>query len=433
MIMAATMMLSMCGCGGKETNNKTKAPETPEVRECRAINLLDEVEAVAVEKRELDERFISAETEFSINILKNSVRNDLTNGKNVMISPESIMTCLGMTANGAGGENLTQMENVICPGITIDEFNQYRLAYVEGRETNDKVKFNSANSIWVRNDENRIKLNDGYLGKTKAYYNAGIFKEDFNEQTVDDINNWIYNETNEMIDNVIKEITEDAVMYLVNAIAFEGEWLDEYKDTQIDENGSFTNSMGEQQNVCMLHSEEGNYMHDENTDAFLKYYKGGEYAFMAMLPKEGIKLEDYIDSLSGEKFRNLYNDRVNNSNTKVFATIPEFTYDYNLELSDSLKALGMTDAFSNGADFSPMVDIESGSFYIGSVIHQTHIELDRKGTKAAAVTVVEMKEGCAAVDENSYVNIVLDRPFAYAIVDTSTGLPVFMGAVNTIK
>ena len=119
----------------------------------------------------------------------------------------------------------------------------------------------------------------------------------------------------------------------------------------------------------------------------------------------------------------------------VYAEIPEFKYDYKTKLSDQLKDMGMEIAFSDNADFSGMLASGLPELKIAEVIHKTHIEVDRKGTKAAAVTVVEM-EKCAGIREENprkTVKVILDRPFMYAIVNTETGLPVFLGTVNSVK
>lgn len=457
-VIMTAMLVSLCACQSTDKGEVTTAGEeistgtveeistgteepgkteedikTVNKKEYLAQNLLDDVKQGEVVKREVDDAFVASATEFYLNIFKTSVKSDVAAGKNVMISPESVITCLALAANGADGETLKEMETVICPGLSMQDLNEYLFSYNDGREDNEDVIFNNANSIWIRNDEDRIKINDGYLGKIKTYYDAAVFKADFSKQTADDINAWVNRETNEMIDGIIAgKIPDEIVMYLINAIAFEGKWTTEYKDFQILEKQVFTDSEGNTQNVTMLDSMEGFYMRDENSSAFLKYYKGNEYAFMGILPDKGVDVADYIGSLDAEKFMNLYEDRTNHNNTDVHAVIPEFKYDYASELSASLMSLGMQKAFTENADFSGMAGTKTGMLFISRVLHKTHIELDRNGTKAAAVTVIETTD-TADVMPQEIVEIKLDRPFVYAIVDTNTGLPVFIGAVNSIE
>ena len=116
--------------------------------------------------------------------------------------------------------------------------------------------------------------------------------------------------------------------------------------------------------------------------------------------------------------------------------IPEFSNDFDIELSDTYKALGMNLPFSErDADFSEMMEAVGGgpsSIWIGRIIHKTHIDVDRKGTRAAAATVVEMKfRNAIEIDETK--RICLDRPFVYAIVENETGMPVFIGCQNSME
>lgn len=451
-VLAMACMLSMCGCGAKKDRGNTEFSEATvtetaegttednnivdvEKKNYMAKNLLDEVQAGTVKTVELDERFVTSATDFSINIFKEAGLQDLKAGKNVMVSPESIMTCLGMTANGAKDDTLSGMENTVCPGLNINNFNEYLFTNLENRRNTEGVVFNEANSIWIRKDEEAIKVNEDYLKTVKTYYDAGVFYEDFNNETVDSINYWIKDNTNNMIDKVLEgKIDDSVVMYLINAIAFEAEWDEQYEDFQIDEDGSFTNSKGEKEKATMLNSTEGNYMENDEAEAFLKYYKDYNFAFMGILPKDNISADEFVNGLTGEKFRNLYADRYNHRNVDVYASIPEFTFDYDTSLKESLSTLGMSKAFEENADFSNMANTNTGLLYIGDVIHKTHIELDRNGTKAAAVTVVIMDcEATAMPEERTIKEIKLDRPFVYAIVDVNTGIPVFIGAVNTLE
>ena len=116
---------------------------------------------------------------------------------------------------------------------------------------------------------------------------------------------------------------------------------------------------------------------------------------------------------------------------RVITKIPEFSYDYDLELTAPLKAMGIQKAFATDADFGNMATTKDGILYIDGVTHKTHIELDRNGTKAAAVTKIALAG--SAMPTEPPKEVYLDRPFLYAIVEVGTGLPIFMGVVNSIK
>lgn len=404
--------------------------EAPSKREVPAANI--SVEPLSVKELEKSEEkpsddFLDSYRSYAAELFKASCTDDIKAGKNVMVSPESVMMALGMTANGAKDDTLEQMEKAL-GGQGIDVINnamQYRMSkFTDSRF----VKFNVANSVWVRDDSDVIQMKQEFCDKVKTTYGADSFLAPFDASTKDDINNWVKTNTYDMIPSIIDDIPDDAVAYLINAIAFEGEWAEQYKDFQIREDDTFTNSKGEEESATMLYSGESNYLEDNNTTGFIKSYKGGEYAFMAMLPSEGTDIADYVASMDGKKLKKLWNSR----GGKVTACIPEFKYDYGNELSDELADMGMIVPFTGDADFTEMADTHD-PLYISRVIHKTHIELDRNGTKAAAATAVEMKCESAMIDDEKPKEVYLNRPFVYAIIDTESGTPIFIGAVTTVE
>ena len=165
---------------------------------------------------------------------------------------------------------------------------------------------------------------------------------------------------------------------------------------------------------------------DGRATGFAKPYAGGKYSFAALLPNEGVAIADYVASLSGET---LIKTITGAEKTAVSVSLPKFSYDYTVKMNDALKALGMPDAFfRRPGRFQRLGRSSRGNIYIGEVLHKTFIAVDELGTKAEAVTKVEMKD-------EAYVEtkIVLDRPFVYAIIDNATALPLFIGTVNSIN
>ena len=217
-------------------------------------------------------------------------------------------------------------------------------------------------------------------------------------------------------------------MCLVNALAFEAEWQETYYEHQV-RDGEFTCEDGTAQNVKLMYSEENAYLEDDNAVGFVKYYADRKYAFAALLPEEGTSLSEYVDSLDGEKLHTIL---TNVSDRPVRAAIPKFESEYSVEMSEALMAMGMTDAFdAERADFSAMGYSENGNLYISHVLHKTFIAVDELGTKAGAATLVMMAEGCAMIEQEP-VQIYLNRPFVYMIVDCENNIPVFIGGVREI-
>jgi serine protease inhibitor len=360
-------------------------------------------------------------TGFSVKLFQNSVPA----AKNTLVSPLSVLCALAMTANGAGGGTLTQMEEAF--GLSVKELNEYLYAYMESLPAGDKYKASLVNSIWFRDNE-RLKVEPSFLQTNADYYGASIYKTAFDDATLNDINAWVNDNTDGMIENILNEIPDEAVMYLINALAFDAEWEDIYREDQV-RDGTFTTESGEARDVEMMYNTEGRYLDDGSATGFLKYYADRKYAFAALLPNEGVSVADYIASLTGEGLMSTLN---NAQDVEVKTAIPKFESEYTVEMSGILKSMGMTDAFDIGlADFTGLGKSEEGNIFISRVIHKTYIAVDEKGTKAGAATVVEMLGGGAAPSDK-IKTVYLDRPFVYMLIDCETNLPIFIGMVIDI-
>lgn len=362
----------------------------------------------------------TAVADFAVSLYKNSDPS----GKNTLISPLSVLYALGMTANGAKGETLSQMEEAF--GLDLSELNVYLHAYLENLPSEEKYKLSTANSIWVK-DDNSLTVEPAFLQTNADYYGADIYKAAFDAGTLKDINNWVNKNTDGMIENILDEIPANAVMYLINALAFDAEWETIYNETQV-QDGTFTTQSGETRDVDMMYSEETKYLNDGSATGFIKYYADKKYAFVALLPNQGVSIQDYVSSLTGE---GLMDTLKNAEDIEVKAAIPKFESEYSVEMSDIFKAMGITDAFDgNRADFTGLGQSDNGNISISRVIHKTKIAVDEKGTKAGAATAVEMRATGALADESK--TVYLDRPFVYMLVDCESNLPIFIGTTMDI-
>ena len=361
-------------------------------------------------------------TDFAIRLFKASNEN----GKNTLISPLSVLCALAMTANGAEEETLAQMEEVL--GMTTDELNLYLYSYMKNLPQGDKYKLSLANSIWFTEDE-RFTVNQDFLQTNADYYSADIYKAPFDKQTLKDINNWVKQNTDGMIPEILDQIPPEAIMYLVNALAFEAEWSEIYEKHQI-KDGEFTKEDGTKQDVKFMYGSEGTYFEDEKATGFMKRYKGGKYAFVAMLPNEGVSVSEYIASLDGESLNALL---ANPQYATVRTSIPKFETEYKVEMSDILQSMGMTEAFDMyNADFEGLGTSTDGNIYISRVLHKTFISVGAKGTKAGAATIVEMNDSAAA-EPTEPKEVYLDRPFVYMLVDCENNIPFFIGTMMDVN
>jgi serpin B len=401
-------MVAATGCGANGPNGA----------KMKATLLSKEVGDDEVAKLTLTDRYVSAVADFSFNLFKAS----RTTGANTLISPLSVQLALAMTANGADGQTLSQMEQVLGNGLSQTELNQYWAGYRERLPNDLKTKLRVANSIWFRDEANRLTVEPDFLKTNADYYLADVFKAAFDQQTLTDINTWVKNKTNGMIDSILEEISNDTEMYLINAVTFEGKWEKPYKKSDVSE-GTFTTVDGGKQSAKFMYSNEKTYLDDGRATGFIKPYHSNGYSFVALLPNVDVPIDDYIESLDAEQF---FKTLQQAEATNVNAVMPKFSYDYEVELNEPLKALGMPDAFSGTqANFTKLGKSTLGNLYIGDALHKTFIAVDELGTKAGAATKVEIVPESAMQARL----VKLDRPFVYAIIDNETKLPVFLGTV----
>ena len=400
---------SLTACGTQQTNTQT-------------ANVAAEIQPQTVSGAEPTADFLAAQTKFALDLLKYSVNENA--GENVLVSPYSVMQALAMTANGANGDTLTEMENVLGGGMPINELNEYLFLWRNGQPATDDCKLKTANSVWFRDDAGRMTVMPDFLQTNADYYGADIFRKPFDNGTLNEINGWVNEKTDAMIPQLIDSIPDSAVMYLMNAVAFEAKWATPYEDEP--QNRDFYGN-GSTVPCQMMYSDEGTYLEDENACGFYKPYQGGRYAFVTLLPDEGTDVSSYVAGLTPERLASVIAGR---RNEDVNAGLPKFSYDYDISLVPALKEMGMPAACEAGADFSKMIDPNTDLVNIDAVIHKTHIDVDTEGTKAAAATAVVMCDGAMMMEqEPKYV--ICDRPFVYMILDTEYNLPVFIGVLNT--
>ncbi|WP_051411619.1 serpin family protein [Ruminococcus flavefaciens] len=401
-----------------------------------SVRLTDQVDIKASEGKVTDETFAKAEMKFGVDILKKAFDPTKEGEENLLISPLSISSALAMTANGADKKTLEQMEAVLGNGMTLDELNEYMAYYVANLPDEQKQKLLVANSIWFRDDPT-FKVLDEFLEKNKKYYNSEVYKSKFDDTTVNDVNSWVSENTKGMIPTLLKKgdlnptDKETAMMMLINTLYFEAEWQNPFGESY---DGKFTDLGGVEHDIIKMSSEESEYFDLGDADAFKKPYKGGQYSFVGILPREK-NIVDYVNDLDAEKLMEDLKECEDPSSVELHVTMPKFKYNYSKKLKDILIDIGMRDAFDDKlADFSKINDLTvegADPLYIGDVLHKTKIEVTEKGTKAAAVTAVLMMKA-TAFEPKRIIHIDLNRPFVYMIVDKNN-VPVFIGAATQLE
>lgn len=351
------------------------------------------------------------------------IRTAAVRGENTQLSPLSVLTALAMTANGADKDTLSQMEQVL--GMEVPELNCALHSYWNSLPQSEGGVLLPGNSIWFTSDP-RFTVQQSFLKTSASYFNAQIFQVPFDEaQTCEAINALVSQQTNGMIPTILDDIPPDAIMYLINALAFEGDWPEPYQSDQV-QPGAFTAADGTTETVDYLHTTDHLYLEHPLATGFLKPYKGGQYAFAALLPQAGHSIEELLTALDGKQLHTLLSSP---KDCPVNTVIPKFQVEYGAELSKFLCAMGMPDAFGHQADFSRLGQSTAGDIYISRVLHNTFLSLGEQGTRAGAVTVVEMKDE-SAPSQDEQKSVTLDRSFVYLLLDMDSRIPFFMGVFS---
>lgn len=354
------------------------------------------------------------------------VYRGLYEDKQMLVSPLSLSLALSMTACGADGNTATQMSHVLgFDECSTDDVASYYHTMVTSLATIDKkTTFESANSIWIANG---FPVREDFKSTAREYFAAEERLVSFKDPaTVDAVNKWCSEKTHEKIPKMVDKFSPDCVMALINALYFNGRWgIDFNEKTQKEK---FTTIDGNDVKVDMMSAEHLlNYSSVDGWAMVEVPYGNGAFQMEVILPPEGMafgKAAGALDMALWNKLRSGVRAH------PVDLKIPEFKFEYEAkELSDALRALGMVDAFSSCADFSKMADIANGdALYIGEVRQKAFIDVNTKGTEAAAVTIVEMSFATAIPSAPpSKVEFIADRPFFFIIREVSTDSILFIG------
>ena len=406
----AACILRFSGCGKTVGKAHNKGVKSGAVRD-----LTEGISKNESASKAPDDEFKAAASSFAAELFK----DNYSKAKTTLVSPLSVLTALALVQNGAQGDTLAQLEQAL-GGLDRDTLNAYMRAYCDFMTESEELKI--ANSVWT---DSSAEAKRAFLQKAVDSYSAQLFSAPLSDpKTVESINSWVKKNTDGMIPKIIEKADRYAVMMLVNAIAFDAKWETPYKRSDI-EKLEFTSYSGSKKKTDFMCSTENVYLKDGGTVGFMKPYKNGRFAFAALLPDENTGIDDYVASLSGDKLMKIFSSakRGNEVNVKM----PKFRAEYSTQLIDTLKKMGVKDAFdSKTADFSSL--IENRDAYIATVVHKTFIEVDENGTRAAASTLV----GADTMSLMEPYSVFLNRPFVYMIVDTETNLPLFIGVQTEI-
>ena len=372
----------------------------------------------------LDLRLTRANTEFAFNLFH--ALQEEAPGENIFISPASVSLALAMTYNGAAGETAAAMGEVLrFQEMSLEELNA---AFADLRtileNPDPKVELALANSLWARQG---VEFYEDFLQRNRRYYGAEVRALDFDHpDAVSEINRWVEQQTKEKIKDLIRPpIHPLTVLFLINAIYFKAAWSEPFDAGLTQELPFHLPGGSTKQHPIMFREAKLPYLEGDGFQAVaLPYGKNGRISMYIFLPDPELTLQDFYHGMTTETWQSW---RESFRETEGLLGLPHFKFTYEKSLNDVLKAMGMEIAFNEtAADFSRMRPTPPRLF-IAEVKHKTFIEVDEKGTEAAAATSVEIRAESAPLDR---FFMIADRPFFFSIADNKTGLLLFMGALN---
>ena len=348
--------------------------------------------------------------------------------KNMMISPLSIAISMAMTANGASDDALAEMKEVLGFGeMELPDVNEQFAQLIASLVEADKdMMLEIADSVWM-DDAFAPGVKEDFISVLEDFYSAALFTEDFEDaETVGKINSWVSEQTHEKIDKMLKEIPQETVMYLINALYFKAGWTTSF-DKEATHEGDFQLSDGSSKKVnYMRFAEEMTtadirwaFVEDDNRDIHTVVripYGRGIFAFYGIMPHEGINIDDFISELADidsyfEKMRK-YLDLV--------LRLPKFKFAYEKSLKDTFIALETGQIFNGGLE--NISDVEG--LRVSDIRHKTFIEVNEEGTEAAGALDIDLEASGDPIDG------AFDTPFVFVIRDDRTGSILFIGKVE---
>lgn len=335
-------------------------------------------------------------------------------GGNVCFSPLSVLLLLGMSAQATAGSTRDEILKAVDPKAGFEELLSELKTMQESMTYQDVLTM--ANAVIARSD-----FSEGVKEEYKKALGE-VFKGQYfsTENIIADVDDWVKKQTRGMIEKIADDSMTEPVTCLLNAVAFSDGWQKEYMEDDIGESG-FTNADSTVSAVNMMSSNEELYVETDRFVGTVKPYKNSDFAFMPLLPKD--ETDNLNDALADLDVTEIYRSAEDVSG--VVLMLPEFKFDFEKDLTEFCKSMGIRKGFTPEADFSAM---SARDLMIGAILHKAHVEVDRKGTRAAAVTAEMVFTGCCP----TFRTVILDRPFVFAIMHLPTGLPVFVGAVNKL-
>ena len=412
-------LITSCSVQSIEPDNtlepENKPTEHAQIERARSIPLQTKSRAI-----------LAQNNAFAFDVFK-AVSQGQKQPDNLFLSPFSLSAALGMLYNGADGNTKAEIAKVLgFSEYTPEEVNEYYKEVTKALlEIDPNTSLSLANAIWANKG---VNLKKSFIELNQNYYDAEVSTLDFSlPATLKTINDWASEKTKGTIPKLLDKIDPSTIVMLANAIYFKSFWTHDF-DKSKTLNKPFHNIDGTTSTVPLMHQKEMRMAYAQMDDCSLVElpYANTAYAMSLILPAEGQDLDALIASLDVESWQAMRSHR---GAVDVTLSMPRFRVENSLEnLAGVLSDLGMPEAFSSYANFSAMLDTKVS---VTSVIQKSYISVDEDGTEAAAVTLIAMATSVLQPNP-AKATMVLDRPFAFAITEQSTGAILFMGKITKL-
>jgi len=377
------------------------------------------------ELNESEKGIASSDAMFSYTVFRETVSYD-ESAENVFISPLSISMALAMVLNGAEGETHNQIKETLgLAGLSDNEINENFLSLMNYLMTLDSsVSVNIANSVWY--DEN-LEVKQTFLDKLQESFNTRGESLNFNDPaSVNIINSWVSENTNGRIESIIDEISDEMVMFLINALYFKADWQRQF-DPEDTREADFYLEDGSKTSVDMM-NQSGDFAtyFSEEVQMIELPYGDSLYVMSVLMPTNLDKpIDEFVEESVSPENVSMWREGLRSTGRDVMVSLPKFELEYELSYNKILQSMGMELPFSESeADFSGIAEPSAQNLFISDVKHKTFVAVDEEGTEAAAATSVGI--GVTSMPPAVEVN----RPFVFIIHERTSGVNLFMGKVK---
>ncbi len=368
---------------------------------------------------------VDSNTDFAFKFYKEIISADRRNGKNINFSPLSISTAFGMLHAGAKGNTDTEIANVMSYTQEHNELHPSFGYLIDDLSSGNDASFNMniVNGVWL---EKTFEIKDNYAEILTDNYFAAIDNLDFMyspDESRTEINDWVSTNTNDKIKDLFPKnsIDNSTKMVLANAVYFNASWKKEFQLLEYDFLKKFTLSSGDIVTTDMMKQTEYiGYAESDKYQVAELTYDGADISMVLLLPKGDFS--DFEKNMTAASYKTVIASI--EDNVEVYLTFPKFKFSTDINLLEVLMEMGMNDAFTSDADFSGInQDI---NLYVSGAFHKAFIDVNEKGTEAAAATGISV----GATSSPDYFEMMVNKPFMFFIRDKLNGSILFMGRIN---